>query len=299
MALEILHKQKDLSIVFRNDGTSKNLLRHLLDYIVDEKSPFSDVACALLSNLSRGRRNSELVADEMLKDTRNDVDEESFFERLLRVFCTEKFNQTNTLDYLAPFICNLTQLESVRQLISNSRLILLRLLPYTTYKRSIIRRGGIMGTIKNLCFNYDNHGYFMFTPDIDLLSRLLLPLAGPEELDSNEMDKLPDDLQYLPPDKEREADPDIRNMLIETLMLLCSRQKCRKYIKDKNTYVIIRELYNWEKDERVRETCERLVQMLIGDEPEKGLENLDQVTVPEELAQKFYEFDKKELEKNF
>jgi hypothetical protein len=48
----------------------------------------------------------------------------------------------------------------------------------------------------------------------------LLPLAGPEEFDDKIMDKLPDDLQYLPPDKERECDPDIRIMFIETIMLL-------------------------------------------------------------------------------
>jgi hypothetical protein len=55
---------------------------------------------------------------------------------------------------------------------------------------------------------------------LDILSRLLLPLAGPEELDDDDMNKLPEDLQYLPPDKEREEDPDIRIMLIETLMLV-------------------------------------------------------------------------------
>lgn len=60
----------------------------------------------------------------------------------------------------------------------------------------------------------------MFSPEIDILSRLLLPLAGPEELDADEMDKLPDDLQYLPPDKQREDDADIRTMLIEALMMV-------------------------------------------------------------------------------
>ena len=52
------------------------------------------------------------------------------------------------------------------------------------------------------------------------MSRLLLPLAGPEELDADEMDKLPEDLQYLPPTKEREYDPDIRCMLLETIMIV-------------------------------------------------------------------------------
>ena len=54
--------------------------------------------------------------------------------------------------------------------------------------------------------------------DIDILSHLLLPLAGPEELSEEEMDQLPIDLQYLPEDKKREPDEEIRLMLVETLL---------------------------------------------------------------------------------
>ena len=53
---------------------------------------------------------------------------------------------------------------------------------------------------------------------MDILPRLLLPLAGGEEFDDDEMDKLPVDLQYLPPDKKREEDPDLRTMLIEAIL---------------------------------------------------------------------------------
>ncbi len=114
----------------------------------------------------------------------------------------------------------MTQLEDIRQLILKNDLILLRLLPFISYSKSMIRRGGIIGAVKNLCFDYDNHERLLLSPEIDMLSRLLLPLAGPEEFDSDDMDKLPDDLQYLPPDKEREEDPDIRIMLLETLILV-------------------------------------------------------------------------------
>ncbi len=77
----------------------------------------------------------------------------------------------------------------------------------------------------------DNHEKLLLQPEIDLLSRLLLPLAGPEELDSDEMDKLPEDLQYLPPDKEREQDADIRIMLIETLMMVRIFPMLKPYFK--------------------------------------------------------------------
>lgn len=44
---------------------------------------------------------------------------------------------------------------------------------------------------------------------------------------------------------------------------------------------------------------EKLIQILIADEPESELENLHQVVVPDELSKKFYEYEQKELEKNF
>ncbi len=66
----------------------------------------------------------------------------------------------------------------------------------------------------------DYHESLLFSPELDILSRLLLPLAGPEEFEADEMEKLPDDLQYMPPDKEREVDADIRIMLLETIMMV-------------------------------------------------------------------------------
>lgn len=60
----------------------------------------------------------------------------------------------------------------------------------------------------------------MLNDEVDLLPALLLPLAGPEQFEGEEdkMEQLPEDLQYLPDTKQREPDPDIRKMLIETLM---------------------------------------------------------------------------------
>ena len=52
---------------------------------------------------------------------------------------------------------------------------------------------------------------------MDILPSLLLPLAGPEEFSEEETERLPIDLQYLPNDKTREEDPDIRKMLLEAL----------------------------------------------------------------------------------
>jgi hypothetical protein len=66
----------------------------------------------------------------------------------------------------------------------------------------------------------ENHDWLL-SPEVDILPHLLLPLAGPEEFTDDEMDKLPLELQYLPEDKMREPDPDIRKMLLEALIQVC------------------------------------------------------------------------------
>ncbi len=55
---------------------------------------------------------------------------------------------------------------------------------------------------------------------MDILPRLLLPLAGPtpDSMEDEDIDKLPIDLQYLDEDKKVEEDADIRKLLLESLL---------------------------------------------------------------------------------
>ena len=69
----------------------------------------------------------------------------------------------------------------------------------------------------NFLFPSESHEWLL-SDAVDILPHLLLPLAGPEEFSEDDMEKLPPDLQYLGDDKQREADPDIRKMLLEALL---------------------------------------------------------------------------------
>lgn len=149
-----------------------------------------------------------------------------------------------------------------RYLMGKDPCVIQRLLPFTEYTESIVRRGGIVGTLKNCCFDTDNHTWLL-SPEIDILPHLLLPLAGPEEFDDEDNNKLPLDLQFLPETKQRESDPDIRIMLLEALGQLCATKKGREILREKNTYVILRELHKWEKDKNVLLACENVVDILI------------------------------------
>ena len=55
----------------------------------------------------------------------------------------------------------------------------------------------------------------------------------------------------------------------------------------------MRELHNVEKNEDVLLVLEKIIQILISDEPEKGMEDLKKVEIPDDIQQKFNEVDSK------
>lgn len=266
-----------------------NILPTLLKHLLDPEYVFADRICTILSNLTRHERTC--------RDVFKTLQEQNIgLAKLVEIFCQEGFNQKASLHYLGPLLSNLTQLPEARHFIlDKERCVIQRLLPYTQYEQSTTRRGGVVGTLRNCCFDYAHHEWLL-GDSVDILPYLLLPLAGPEELSEEENEGLPVDLQYLPEDKKRETDPDIRKMLLETLLLLTATKGCRQIMKNKNVYPIMREFHNWEKDPHVISACEKLVQVLISDEPEEGMENLLEVEIPQDVKEKLKELDAKEQE---
>ncbi|KAG7494607.1 hypothetical protein JOB18_034090 [Solea senegalensis] len=259
----------------------------LVKNFVDPEFPHSDQISTILSNLTRHKKTCKTVFKVL-------QEEEVGLAKLVDMFCTEGYNKNAKLHYLGPLLSNLTQLPEARNFIMDKdRCVVQRLLPFTQYQASVTRRGGVIGTLHNCCFDHVHHEWLL-SDAVDILPFLLLPLAGPEELSEEDNEGLPVDLQYLPEDKKREEDPDIRKMLLETLLLLTATKAGRKTLKDKNVYPIMREFHKWEKDVKVSATCEKLVQVLIGDEPEEGMENLMEVEIPEDVEDKLKEADIKE-----
>ncbi|XP_042262255.1 protein HGH1 homolog [Thunnus maccoyii] len=268
--------------------TDVQVLPVLLKNLMDPDYLFSDQICTILSNLTRHEKTCKTVFKVLQEDVG--------LAQLVEIFCTEGYNKRAKLHYLGPLLSNLTQLPDARNyMLDKDRCVVQRLLPYTQYQASAVRRGGVIGTLRNCCFDHAHHDWLL-SDAVDILPFLLLPLAGPEELSEEENDGLPVDLQYLPEDKEREEDPDIRKMLLETLFLLTATKSGRRTLKDKNAYPILREFHRWEKDVHVGAACEKLVQVLIGDEPEQGMENLMEVEIPNDVEEKLKDADAKEQE---
>lgn len=77
---------------------------------------------------------------------------------------------------------------------------------------------------------------------------------------------------------------------------LCATKQARLYIKEKNAYVILRELHKWERDPKAKLACQKLCELLISDEPDEGMEELHAVDVPQALQEKFEQLDKELLD---
>jgi len=220
-------------------------------------------------------------------------------ETVVGILCLTDHNKKgHELHYLAPFISNLSQLPETRALmLARDAVIITRLLAFTDYKASHIRRGGIIGALRNCCFDPAHHLWLLDESQVDILPKLLLPLAGPtpDTFDAEDIDKLPMDLQYLDEDQKMESDPDLRKMLLEALYQLCATRQCREYIRSKNAYLILRELHKQEKDEALQDAIEDVVQLLIKKEEEINVDSYHDVEVPDDITEQI-ENERKELE---
>lgn len=234
-----------------------NIIHEMLQNIYDPNSYIADQCCMILSNLTRCSHLIEKVVD-LIEEYGKDLDE------LINVFTKIGYNKNGAkLHYLGPVLSNLSQSHRVRMFILHkTKCVIQRLLPFTEYKESLVRRGGIIGTLKNCCFEENFHEWLL-SNEVDILPALLLPLAGNEEFDDEDNEKLPVELQYLSEEKVREEDPDIRYMLIEAITQLVAKKPNRELIRNKNTYIILRELHKWETDKKVLAACEDLVNILI------------------------------------
>ncbi|XP_056339825.1 protein HGH1 homolog isoform X2 [Oenanthe melanoleuca] len=198
--------------------------------------PSSGAACGVLANLCRDMEAVPRVVAALGPGA----------EPLLRALSAER-----PPEELGAAVCNLSRAREGRAaLLEPSGRVLRALLPLLQGPHSAQLRRGVVGALRNCCFQHEHHEWLL-GEEVEALPALLLPLAGSLELGEQEMEELPLDLQFLPPEHQREEEPEIRKMLLETLLLV-----------------------------------------LIGDEPEAGMENLLEVTIPQELEQQLAQLDR-------
>ncbi|KYQ92105.1 armadillo-like helical domain-containing protein [Tieghemostelium lacteum] len=248
--------------------TKKNIVPRLVDGSTDSKNKLSEIYSMLLSNVTHTKEGC-LQLMQAGKEL-----EAFYIMKLVQVLLQD----SNSSDYLTTpkhswiinIILNVTQIQEGRKIVlDKDNLIFQSLLPLIHHK-DLVKRRGIVGIIRNCCFSEIHQEYILTSEAIDILTIILLPIRGNDRLDDDEMKGMSPKLQNseIPLDNQREQDKECRKMLIDSLIFLTKTKKAREYMREKKAYPIIRNYYNKEDDEEIKENIEKVVEILLRDEEE-------------------------------
>ncbi len=265
-------------------------IRDLVLMLVIPNSILSDLCCMLLSNMTKNPSIAlKLIPDAAAPPTEkkseevqnNGIVKTQYLDNLLEVFVrgdSKKYNPNATFHFLSCVFSNVSALPLgaayfLAPSAVDGSLRLSKVWGYTEHPDEI-RRGGCVSTIKNCMFLSDMHRNLLTAHDQEFITKVLLPLCGSEEFDLDDVEGMPDNLQFLESSKKRDASPAIRFILLKTLLLLTTTRFGRDTLRQIKAYPILKFYHLWESDEKCRECCEKIVDMLMRDES-SGIEEME------------------------
>ncbi|KAI6247632.1 hypothetical protein HI914_04366 [Erysiphe necator] len=273
-ALTILMNLSQDSEVQKLLTCNDDFLQTLFKQLANPNEPNIAEITMLLSNLSKNDKfkrkflNQNLVSKPYLSAGKP-------IDFILDIFVKgtiDSKDQVSNYDYLSYVFSDLAILPEIRkhlltpqsydQIIPFSKLIV-----FTSHE-SRIRRLGVAGAIKNVCFEVESHQILLDTSEngLRLLPYLLLPLMDGEEYDTYDSEGMLEECQLLPDSKKREDDPMILSLHLESLLLLTSTRAGRDQLRKIRVYPIIRQLHLAIESHCVKDICDRLVNVLMRDE---------------------------------
>lgn len=284
-SVTILVNLCDDPIMRRMISNDKDFIGYLARKIIDLENTCADIMCILLCNLAKEDNITSIFDVKIDLNTLSDKGKTVFksskaMDCLMDCFVKgydRELNEYANYDYLAYYFADLSRFKAGREYFINvqeydSVVPISKLLVFTEKYDSKIRREGVASTIKNSLFDSETHERILKDEDINLLPYILLPItsAKDSEIDEEDMFKLPDELQLLPEDKKRDPVNAIICNHLESILLLCTTNAGREYMRSKSVYPLVRELHKNVEDEDVGELCYRIVNMMMRGEPEAG-----------------------------
>ena len=205
----------------------------------------------VLNNISRSSEQAVKIVEMLsLKDC------QMFFKLISR-------NQEQ--GYLAAVLGNIAVTDGGRELLHQESLFT-ELISLLTMPGNIIVRRNIARLLRNLSFDTRTH-----TTLLEFLPQIVYPLVGGEEVEEDDMEKLPLDLQYLPEDKCRESDLQTRILLSDTLFQIGGTFSVREKFREENYYVLLKNYDQWEEDMDARERIQNVIYLIVQEDGEVDL----------------------------
>ncbi|OTF71701.1 HGH1-like protein [Euroglyphus maynei] len=275
--------------IFEAIMNEQDFLHHLNNHIIDDQITDIHRHLGILVNFTR----HILFVESLVENVLSRFPTEKFITQFQTKFQSEKCEKSRPL--MIAYLNNLGQCEEIRNRLIDGKFLHSLMMLYDHHQEStgdhIQLRLSIIEFIRNCCLDYRHHERLISKEDPELLVRLVMPLAGGEELSEEEMESLPLDLQYLPGDKQRESNVEIRRLLIEAIHQFCATKYGREIIRHTNIYYHLREYHRWEKNEDLNESLMRLIDVIIKKEDEINVDNLRELIIPNDLLEKFERLD--------
>ncbi|KAI0401818.1 hypothetical protein F4802DRAFT_578543 [Xylaria palmicola] len=270
--------------ILENLASDDKFISEILRQIIVPTEPNANLLSMLLANLAKSDSLRSILLKKQAPpdELRSD---DMVVNQLVDLFVKEAYNKHADFDHLSYLFADLTKHADIRQHFVRRQdydgVVPITKLKVFTEHKSDIRRKGVASTIKNVAFDVPSHLLFIAEDEIDILPYILLPITGNEEYDLEDTMAMLPDLQLLPPDKQRDSDPNIVQTHVETLLLLSTTREVRDRMREIKVYPIIRETHARVRDEGVQDACERLVQVLMRDEedekPQSRVEEIGEV----------------------
>jgi hypothetical protein len=254
------------------------------------KEPNANDMCMLLANLAKHDSLKRILTlERALPKTKDLSTSKNALNQLLDCFvkgADSALNKDADFDYLSYLFADIAKYPEGRAHFVGPREDDNKIIPLTkitvfTEHKSAIRRRGVASTIKNVCFDTESHTQLMSFEGVNLLPYILLPIMGSEEYSDEDTEGMLDDLQLLPPDKEREKDVEILKTHLDTILLLTTTRGGRDVLRNIKVYPIIRETHLHVDDDDVQDGCDRIVQVIQRDEVDEGEDATEEPKVKE------------------
>lgn len=247
------------------------LMETLEDFLPQEDSTeFLSIIIKILSNLTLEKEGQTALLNE------GEETEGIHLLKLLKLFSIvtkekltldDKGEPMDAFKYIANIMTNISQHEIGRKYLLDERRNIFSELVSQMTSSSKVRKLGVLRTLRNCCFQLKKHSYLLQL-DNQFIPILLSFIMGNDLIDCKEFDDLPEQVKrYWSDVKERDDDPHVRRLVLETIEVLVRNAETRTFLKDINVYILFREYEKWEKDEHTYDLLDEVVQWFIMDDP--------------------------------
>lgn len=181
----------------------------------------------------------------------------------------DQTEEKDHLAYIGHILTNVTQHECGRVYFYKAeKNFFPKLIPQLLYGSST-RRLGVLRPLRNCLIDANTVGEYRFTYLIEecgIYPAFMIPIVGPGTIDEEDKSGMPDLIQEffakVPPVK-RDEDTEVRAAILDIILCCARHKKTRIYLRERNTYMLIRDLHNEEK-ELERTQFDQFIEDLVG-----------------------------------